>query len=261
MRKQTRQVRAGNLIIGGGAALSVQTMWKKPLPAVPVSEVLAGLEELRLAGCDLVRFAVPDFSSADILGEIARESPLTLAADIHFDYRLAMRCLEFPIPKIRINPGNIGEEWKVREVVAKARDVGACLRIGVNAGSLPRNLREESNQAMAMVRAAEMEMEVLERFDFHSVVFSLKSSDVETTVAANTEFSRLYDFPLHIGVTEAGPLIPGIVKNTLGITDLLRQGIGDTLRVSLSSSAVDEVRAGVEMLNALHLRQRRVERL
>jgi len=254
MKKQTRQVRAGDLLIGGGAPVSIQTMWKKPLPAVAVSDVLLCLGELRAAGCDLVRFAVPDCDSADILGEIARNSPLVISADIHFDYRLALRCLEFPIPKIRINPGNIGEEWKVRDVVAKARDVGACLRIGVNAGSLPRNLRAESNQALALVRAAESEMEILDRLDFRSVVFSLKSSDWETTVAANVAFAERYDFPLHIGVTEAGPLIPGIVKNSLGITSLLDKGIGDTIRVSLSATALDEVRTGIEILNALHLR-------
>jgi (E)-4-hydroxy-3-methylbut-2-enyl-diphosphate synthase len=151
--------------------LSVQTMWKKALTAAPLEDVVHGLEELQAAGCDLVRFAVPDLQSAELLGELAGMSPLVLAADIHFDYRLALRCLDFPIPKIRINPGNIGDEWKVREVVAKAHDAGASLRIGVNAGSLPRALRDDTDQARAMVYAAESEMELLEKLDFHSVVF------------------------------------------------------------------------------------------
>jgi len=254
VRRPTRGVRAGRLIIGGGFPVSVQTMWKSPLNAVSLVDVAASLRDLATMGSDLVRFSVPDEQSAELLGRLASESPIPLAADIHFDYRLALRCMDFPVAKIRINPGNIGEEWKVREVIAKARDTGACLRIGVNAGSLPAGLADEQDQAAAMVKAAETEMELLERLGFHEVVFSLKSSDVESTVDANRAFAARCDYPLHIGVTEAGPLIPGLVKSTLAMGRLLGDGIGDTIRVSLSARPEDEVLAGLEILRACRLR-------
>jgi len=259
MRRRSRVVRAGGLLIGGGFPVSVQTMWKEPLVPDTLFEVANGLHALERAGCDLVRFAVPDMASAEALGRLAAESPLPLAADIHFDHLLALRCLDFPVAKIRINPGNIGEEWKVREVVAKARDVGACLRIGVNAGSLPRGLENDQDVPGSMVKAAEQEMELLAKLDFAEVVFSLKSSDVEETIEANRLFASRYDHPLHIGVTEAGPLIPGIVKSTLGIGTLLKEGIGDTVRVSLSASTLEEVIAGQQILRAVRLRTAGVE--
>ncbi len=259
MRRPSRAVRAGRLLIGGGFPVSVQTMWKRPLSPDAHQEAAAGLRGLERAGCDLVRFAVPDMASAEALGRLAAESPVPLAADIHFDYRLALRCLDFPVAKIRINPGNIGQEWKVREVVAKARDVGACLRIGVNAGSLPRGLAEESDVPLAMVKAAEEELAVMARLDFAEVVVSLKSSDVEQTIEANRLFASRHDCPLHVGVTEAGPLIPGIVKSALGIGGLLKEGIGDTIRVSLSASPLEEVIAGLEILRATHIRRSGVE--
>jgi (E)-4-hydroxy-3-methylbut-2-enyl-diphosphate synthase len=234
-------------------------MWKRSLLADALHETAAGLRELERAGCDLVRFAVPDMASAEALGRLAAESPLPLAADIHFDHRLALRCLDFPVAKIRINPGNIGEEWKVREVVAKARDAGACLRVGVNAGSLPHGLAGEPDIPAAMVKAAEEELAVMARLDFAEVVVSLKSSDVEETIEANRLFASRYDYPLHIGVTEAGPLIPGIVKSTLGIGGLLKEGIGDTVRVSLSASSLEEVIAGLEILRATRVRASGVE--
>jgi (E)-4-hydroxy-3-methylbut-2-enyl-diphosphate synthase len=229
-------------------------MWKEPLSADALPGIQERLERLSRMGCDIVRFAVPDLESADVLGKLAEACTVPLVADIHFDYRIALRCLDFPLAKIRINPGNIGEEWKVREVVAKARDNGISLRIGVNGGSLPRLLEKMKNQSSAMVRAAESEMETLEKLRFHDAVFSLKSSDVDSTVKANVLFSRHYDYPLHIGITEAGPAIAGIVRNTLGLSALLRKGIGDTIRVSLSASPEEEVLAGVEVLRSLRLR-------
>lgn len=235
--------------------MSVQTMWKLPLDPDALQETAAGLRELDRTGCDLVRFAVPDLASAEALGRLAAESPLPLAADIHFDHRLALRCLDFPVAKIRINPGNIGEEWKVREVVAKARDAGVCLRIGVNAGSLPKHLGAETDVAAAMVKAAEEELAVMAQLDFTEIVVSLKSSDVEQTIEANRLFASRHDYPLHIGVTEAGPLIPGLVKSALGIGGLLKEGIGDTVRVSLSASPIQEVVAGLEILRATSVRK------
>jgi len=248
-RKKTRPVKVGPLTIGGESGISIQTMWKKPIRAV-TNGLIDELEYLRTLGCDIIRFAVPDLKSAELIGEICKRNPIPVVADIHFDYRVALSCLDFPFAKIRINPGNIGERWKVREVASKAQDKGIPLRIGVNGGSLPENLAAENNPAEAMVKAAEMEMEILESVNFSDIIVSLKSSDIETTVNANQLFSSKYDLPLHLGITEAGPQITGIVKNALGISRLLSEGIGDTIRVSLSASSEDEIIAGREILIA-----------
>jgi (E)-4-hydroxy-3-methylbut-2-enyl-diphosphate synthase len=229
-------------------------MWKRPLGAVhSPTEIVKGIHSLEEIGCELLRFSVPDMDSADRLGKIASETDLPLIADIHFDYRLALRCLDYPIAKIRINPGNIGRIDKVEEVVRKAGDQGAALRVGVNAGSLPKNLRRETNVALAMVKAAEAEMSILEKLNFHRVIFSLKSSHVDTTVEANLLFSQTHDYPLHIGVTEAGPLVQGTVKNTLALSRLLGSGVGDTVRVSLSDSPEQEIIAARAILQSLGL--------
>jgi (E)-4-hydroxy-3-methylbut-2-enyl-diphosphate synthase len=233
-------------------------MWKEPLRQDDLSAILSRLDELERAGCDLVRFAVPDLPSAVFAGSLAQRTTMPLVADVHFDHHIAMRCLDYPFAKIRINPGTIGGEDNASEVIKKARDCGTSLRIGINAGSLPRELKDEADRAHAMVRAAETELEALERLGFHDAVFSLKSSDVGETVSANILFSRSYDYPLHVGVTEAGPMIPGLVKNTLGISALMGQGIGDTVRVSLSSSPRDEVLSGIEILRELQQRERGV---
>jgi len=241
-------VKAGSLLIGGGFPVSVQTMGKAPLAREGVEATAATRARLATLGCDLVRFAVPDPASADAVGELSRRTSMPLAADIHFDHTLALRCLEHPIAKIRINPGTLGAEWKVREVVGRAADRGVALRVGVNAGSLPRSLESEKDVAAAMVKAAEEELDILERLSFRNVVFSLKSSDVDETIRANLLFAADHDHPLHLGVTEAGPLIPGIVRSTAGIAFLLWQGIGETIRVSLSAPPDDEVAAGMEIL-------------
>ncbi len=251
--KETYKVNAGGVIIGGGADISLQTMWKYPVSVLDregFETVIKGLEELKAAGCDIIRFAAPDIRSAEILSEIALKSPLPVVADIHFDYKIALKCLEdnSGIAKIRINPGNIGAEWKVEEVLKRASERNIPIRVGVNGGSLPAELKNEKNKAEAMIRAAEMEIEIFEKYSFRNAVFSLKSSDVETTVEANTEFASRYRYPLHIGVTEAGPLVPGIVKNTAGILQMLNRGIGATVRVSLSSPPADEIEAGKAIL-------------
>lgn len=255
---RTRAVRAGSLVIGGGFPVSVQTMWKTPVGIDELAPVAAELERLAAAGCDLVRFAVPDPAAAEAVGELSRRTAMPVAADIHFDHALALRCLDFPIAKIRINPGTLGAAWKVREVVGKAADRGVALRVGVNAGSLPRTLEREGDVAGAMVKAAEEELELLERLSFRDAVVSLKSSDVGETIEANLRFARAHDNPLHLGVTEAGPLIPGIVRSTVGIGSLLEKGLGDTIRVSLSASAMDEVAAGCEILRTFGKRPKGV---
>jgi (E)-4-hydroxy-3-methylbut-2-enyl-diphosphate synthase len=232
-------------------------MWKKPLEKAD-EQLAAEVNALAALGCDILRFAVPDMDSAQVLGELARKVSMPLVADIHFDHKLALRCMDFPIAKIRINPGNIGAKWKVEEVVRKALDRNVPIRVGVNYGSLPRHLAEEKDPAAAMVKAAEEEIEVLESLGFGNIIISLKSSDTETTVNANRLFARRFAYPLHIGVTEAGPLIPGIVRSTLAFSSLLAEGIGNTLRVSLSDTPEAEVITAREILSALGLRKKGV---
>jgi (E)-4-hydroxy-3-methylbut-2-enyl-diphosphate synthase len=239
-RKFTHSVRVGNITIGGNFPIAVQTMWKQPLQKVN-EKLLKSMKMFQESGCDILRFAVPDEHTAHLLGELSKTNILPLVADIHFNYKLALICLDYPVAKIRINPGNIGARWKVKEVVLKAKDKDVPIRIGVNSGSLSYKLRSMKDTAMAMVKAAEDEMALCEHYDFKNIIFSLKSSDPHTTIRANTLFSKHYDFPLHLGVTEAGPLIPGIVKNTAGLFTLLSQGIGDTLRVSLSADCLKEI--------------------
>lgn len=248
-------VKVGNLIIGENYPVSVQTMWKFPLNTVN-RELIDRVNELFEAGCQILRFAVPDSETAHLLGELARRAAGPLVADIHFDYRLALTCLDYPVAKIRINPGNIGAAWKVEEVVKKARDRGVPLRVGINSGSLPPALRQEADIPRAMLKAAETELEILEKLNFRQVLFSLKSSAIDTTIRANRLFAALYPYPLHLGVTEAGPLIPGVVKSTLVFHELLNEGIGSTIRVSLSDTSLNEINAGRQILKALNKENR-----
>jgi (E)-4-hydroxy-3-methylbut-2-enyl-diphosphate synthase len=248
---QLRAVKVGKIIVGGEWPVSVQTMWKDPLPA-PGSplfkETIERISSLAALGCDILRFAVPDLDSADALGALASESPVPLVADIHFDWRIALRCMDFSVAKIRINPGNIGAKWKVAEVTAKAKDKGLPIRIGVNAGSLPEDLRGAEDRALAVVTAAEREVAVFDELGFTDLVVSMKISDVDATITANRLFSSRHDIPLHLGVTEAGPLIAGVARNTAALVPLLREGIGSTIRVSLSDSCESELVAGREIL-------------
>jgi (E)-4-hydroxy-3-methylbut-2-enyl-diphosphate synthase len=255
-RNETVAVHAGSVTIGGDAPVSIQTMWKRPLRSEEVSLVLAAIEEYRALGCHLVRFAVPDRDSLGVLGKIAERSVLPVVADIHFDYTLAIACMDTKIAKIRINPGNIGGPERAEEVVRGAAEAGKALRIGINAGSLPADLRDAPNIPVAMVRAAERELEILEKMGFDQAVFSLKSSNIEHTLRANLLFAGRYPYPLHIGITEAGPLIPGIVKNTLGVSRLLEAGVGNTLRVSLSDDPETEIIAARSILSAENLLER-----
>ena len=249
LRRKTRPVKVGFSVIGGGRPVTVQTMWKSPLTG-DLEKVSAGIQQLAEIGCEILRFAVPDMDSAAILGQIAERSPIPLVADIHFDYKLALACLDSKIAKIRINPGNVGAVWKVKEVLRKASDRGIPIRVGINSGSLPRKLRGETDRGGAMLMAAEDEINLLEQVGFTAAVFSLKSSDLEEMVQANERFSKHYDYPLHIGMTEAGPLVQGIVRNSIGISRLLRKGIGDTIRVSLSDSPANAIITGKAILSA-----------
>ncbi|MDC7221652.1 MAG: flavodoxin-dependent (E)-4-hydroxy-3-methylbut-2-enyl-diphosphate synthase [Spirochaetales bacterium] len=252
MRRKSRPVKVGSLTMGGDNPVVIQTMWDKALTP-DLEEEKKALSRMAAMGCSLVRFAAPNQKSAEHLGRLAQETDIPLVADIHFDYRIALRCMDFPIAKIRINPGNIGEAWKTEEVIRKAADKGIPLRVGANEGSLPKELRGAENRAAAMVQAAEEQLDILEKLNFDQAVVSLKSSNVEICRTANRLFAEKYDYPLHLGVTEAGPLIPSLVKSTLALGDLLREGIGDTIRISISDSPYKEIMACRELLANLGL--------
>lgn len=224
-------------------------------------DVAATLDQvcsLAAAGCEIVRCAVLDMTAAEALGEIKRQSPIPVVADIHFDYRLALRVLEGGIDGLRLNPGNIGERWKVEEVVKAARERLVPIRIGVNAGSLEKELLEQYGHptAEAMVESALGHVRILEDIGYDQIKISLKASDVMKTVEAYRLLSQKVDYPLHIGITEAGTIFSGTIKSSVGLGILLADGIGDTMRVSLTGDPVDEVRVGFEILKALGLRQR-----
>ncbi|MCK5152982.1 MAG: flavodoxin-dependent (E)-4-hydroxy-3-methylbut-2-enyl-diphosphate synthase [Spirochaetales bacterium] len=246
---ESNTVKIGDKIIGGGFPIAVQTMWKTPL-AAGIGSILSEIEELKDIGADIIRFAVPDIEDAYLLSEVSKQSIIPVVADIHFDYKIALKCIEGGVNKIRINPGNIGASWKVEEVIRAALDNSIPIRVGVNGGSLPSSLRNRDDLAEAMVEAAEMELNVFEKLNFKDVVFSLKSSDINSTVMANQIFSKKYSYPLHLGVTEAGPLIPGIIKSSIALSSLIKSNIGDTIRVSLSDTMKNEVIAAREILKS-----------
>ena len=229
----------------------IQTMWKDRLSDSDLegeagAATIARIEQLSRMGCGLLRFAVPDSAAAVTLGRLAGMVSMPLVADIHFDYQIALRCLDFPIAKIRINPGNIGGREKVRAVLEKAAERGIPIRIGVNAGSLPRDLRERGG-ALALVEAAQRELALCDEFNFTHVVVSMKASGIADTISANRILAAQTGAPLHIGVTEAGPLVIGTARSSAALAALLAGGIGDTLRVSLSDSMENEVIAAREI--------------
>jgi len=242
--------------VGGNAPISVQSMTKTDTRdvAATVSQILS----LQDAGCEIIRVAVPDIPAAECLGAIKRSIAIPLVADIHFDYRLALTAVHEGVDAIRFNPGNIGSEDRVKAVVEAAGEQNIVIRIGVNAGSLEKDLLEHYGAATpdAMVASALWHVALLEKFGFTQMKISLKASDVPRTVAAYRLLAHQVDYPLHIGVTEAGTLNAGTVKSAVGLGILLAEGIGDTLRVSLTGSPLDEVRVGYEILKALGLRQR-----
>ena len=244
--------------IGGTSPVSIQTMWKEGI--IPVlsdnnvlDSILLRIDELSRVGCDLIRFAVPDMESAKALCLIAENTSMPLVADIHFDYKLALECLKGNVAKIRINPGNIRSRANVEKVVNACKEKGAAIRIGVNSGSLPQDIlaqvRENKiSRAEGLALTAAREAEIFNELNFNSVVVSMKASSVEETILANESFASKFDIPLHIGVTEAGPLISGVVKSTIAFTHLLNENIGSTIRVSLSDTPMNEVITGREIL-------------
>jgi (E)-4-hydroxy-3-methylbut-2-enyl-diphosphate synthase len=274
MSHKTRLIKIGGfdhvepVYIGGGRPPVIQTMWKDRLSAADLEgpagkETLARIDRLKAMGCGLLRFAVPDLRAAEVVGKLASRISLPLVADIHFDYRIALRCLDFPIAKIRINPGNIGGRDKVEAVLDKARAKSRPIRIGVNAGSLPQDLRLAVEQGKmdrhsALVEAAARELAIFRDFDFYDCLVSMKASGIADTIKANRLFTqggfslgKEGEVPLHVGVTEAGPLVAGAIRSTAAFLNLLTDSIGDTIRVSLSDTMENEIIAGREILGAL----------
>lgn len=255
-RKNTRQIRVGNVKIGGMAPVAVQSMTNTATQDVPAT--VSQIKRLEEAGCEIVRVAVPDTEAAAAISSIKEKISIPLIADIHFDYRLAIASAKAGADGLRLNPGNIGSEKKVKAIVECAKDYNVPIRIGVNSGSLEKDLLKKYNGpcAEAMVESAIRHIERVTSLDFGQIKVSIKASDVDRTLDAYRLLSSRIDFPLHLGVTEAGSLYSGIVKSSLGIGMLLAEGIGDTIRVSLTRDPVEEVRVGFEILKALDIRRR-----
>ena len=251
----TRQIKVGGVTIGGGAPVVIQSMLN-----TRTTDVAGSLEQIRklhAAGCQVVRLAVPNMEGARGFAEICKESPLPLVADIHFDYKLAIAAAEGGASKIRINPGNIGGEDRVKAVVDVCKDRGIPIRIGVNGGSLEQRLLEKYGHptAEALVESAFEHLALLEKYGFYDTCVSMKSSTVPTMVKAARMFRERCDYPIHIGVTETGPVKMGLMKSAMGIGALLLDGIGDTIRVSLTDDPVEEVYAAKDILKAAGLRK------
>lgn len=258
-RRFSRQINIGGVKIGGGAPVVVQSMTNTPTQDVDAT--VKQIDRLNDAGCELVRLAVPDMKAAFALKEIKSLVSLPIIADIHFDYNLALAAIENGANGLRLNPGNIGGRKEIQEIVAAARTHSVPIRIGVNSGSLNRAILRKYGHPTpeAMVESAMSHVRILEDLDFHLIKISLKSSDVWQMISAYRLLSEKVDYPLHLGVTEAGTLISGTVKNSLGIGLLLSEGIGDTIRVSLTHDPVAEVKVAYEILRALGLRHRGAE--
>nr|WP_085022137.1 flavodoxin-dependent (E)-4-hydroxy-3-methylbut-2-enyl-diphosphate synthase [Anaerovibrio sp. JC8] len=254
-RKETRQIHIGNVAIGGGAPISVQSMTNTK--TTDTEATVAQINALQAAGCDIVRLAVPDMDAALNLGNIIKKVNVPLVADIHFDYRLALEAINQGISALRLNPGNIGGEANVKAVVTEAKKHNIPIRIGVNAGSLDKKLLAKYGgiTAEALVESAMEHVRILEAQDFHDMKISLKAHDVPLTLEAYQLMSKTVDYPLHLGITEAGTARTGMIKSAVGIGALLAQGIGDTFRISLTGDPVVEVKVANEILKSLGMRE------
>ena len=254
-RRISKQIQIGNVKIGGDAPISVQSMTNTDTR--DVKSTLKQINNLAEVGCELVRLAILNPEAADAIKEIKKQSPLPLIADIHFDYRLAIKCIENGIDALRINPGNIGKEENIKKVVSLAKANNIPIRIGINGGSLEKDIEQmELPLCEKMVMSALRHIKILEDNNFDNIKISLKSSDVLTTIEAYRNIAKKIDYPLHLGVTEAGTYTGGIIKSAVGLGTMLAEGIGDTIRVSLTDSPIEEVKAGFAILKSLGLRKR-----
>jgi (E)-4-hydroxy-3-methylbut-2-enyl-diphosphate synthase len=258
-RRKTKKVRVGDIFIGGDSPVTVQSMTNTDTR--DITATINQIKRLAEAGCEIVRFAISDNEAAEAVKYIKKAVSIPLVADIHFDYRLALRCMENGIDKIRLNPGNIGSKDRVKAVVEMAKERDIPIRIGVNSGSVEKNILEKYNGVTpeGMVESALGHAKILEDLDYDNIVFSIKASSVPMTLAAYRLMSEKSSYPLHIGVTEAGTIRSGTIKSAVGLGTLLAEGIGDTLRVSLTGDPVEEVETGYEILKALGLRKTGIE--
>ncbi|OHV07782.1 flavodoxin-dependent (E)-4-hydroxy-3-methylbut-2-enyl-diphosphate synthase [Kushneria phosphatilytica] len=255
-RRKSRQIHVGNVPVGGNAPISVQSMTNTN--TLDVDATVDQIERIAAAGGDIVRVSVPDMDCAEAFGKIKQRTSVPLVTDIHFDYRIALRVAELGADCLRINPGNIGREDRVRAVVEAARNNGIPIRIGVNAGSLEKDLQKKYGEptAAALVESALRHIEYLDRLDFQDYKVSLKASDVFMAVDAYRQIASQIEQPLHLGITEAGGLRSGTVKSSVGLGTLLMEGIGDTVRISLAADPVEEIKVGYDILKSLRLRSR-----
>ncbi|MBQ2963273.1 MAG: flavodoxin-dependent (E)-4-hydroxy-3-methylbut-2-enyl-diphosphate synthase [Clostridia bacterium] len=258
-RRETSRVKIGNIYIGANEPIAVQSMLNRRSDDFEGS--IAQAKELEAAGCDIVRAAVPDMKAVRLIGELKNNISIPVVADIHFDYKLALECVSAGVDKIRINPGNIGSEDRVKAVADACKNAGVPIRIGVNSGSVEKELLKKFGGPTpeAMAESAMYHASLLEKFDFNDIVISIKSSSVCNTVRAYETVAQMCSYPLHLGVTEAGTKHMGIIKSAAGIGSLLVHGIGDTIRVSLTDEPVEEIKAGIDILKALNLREYCVE--
>jgi (E)-4-hydroxy-3-methylbut-2-enyl-diphosphate synthase len=255
-RRKTKQIKIGDIAVGGGAPIVVQSMTKTDTKDRKAT--ISQIKRLEKAGCEIVRMAVPDKEAVEALGEIKKHASIPVVADIHFDYRLAIASLDKGIDGLRINPGNIGSREKVKEVVHAAKANAVPIRIGVNSGSLEKTILRKYGEATseAMVESAMKHVRILEDMDFSLIKISLKASDVMRTVEAYRLLAQKVDYPFHVGITEAGSLVPGSVKSSVGLALLLSEGLADTIRVSLTAPPEEEVRVGFLILSSLGLRSK-----
>lgn len=253
-RRKSRQIMVGDVPVGGDAPVTVQSMTNTE--TLDVDATVAQIEALQRAGADMVRVSVPSMDAAEAFGKIRQRVSLPLISDIHFDHKIALRVAELGVDCLRINPGNIGREDRVREVVDAARDKNIPIRIGVNAGSLEKDLQKKYGEPTpeALVESALRHIDILDRLDFQEFKISLKASDVFMTVAAYRQLASQIEQPLHLGITEAGGARAGAVKSAIGLGMLLADGIGDTIRVSLAADPVQEIKVGFDILKSLHVR-------
>ncbi len=256
-RARTKKIFVGDVPVGGGSPVTVQSMTKTDTRDFKATS--SQIRALARAGCEIIRVAVPDMEAARALGRITRSSPIPVIADIHFDWRLALEAMRQGVHGLRINPGNIGAKWKLKEVVAGLKEKGIPLRVGVNAGSLEKDLLRKYGHPtpLALVESAERHIAMLDEMGFSAnIKVSLKASNVPSTVEAYRLFSKRHSYPLHVGISEAGPLFSGMIKSSVGMGILLGEGIGDTIRVSLTAAPLKEVKTAYEILKSLNLRQR-----
>lgn len=250
LRRSTKKIKVGNIFIGGDAPITVQTMVKAD--AHDVDAVVKQILETEKYGCDITRMGVLDMESVKNFGKIKKKIHIPIVADIHFDYKLALEAIRQGVDKLRINPGNIGDISKTREVVSLAKKYKVPIRIGINGGSLEKDIPLSPK---GLVESATRHIRILEDLNYDQILVSLKTSDIKMTIEAYELFSKKYDYPVHVGITEAGTNYSGTIKSSIGIGSLLLKGIGDTIRVSLTSNPVDEIKAGLEILKQLNIRK------